>query len=151
MKKYWTFFVFSTFLSITLAFQSSSLKSTTHSKDYIVLAMDTAVWVAPDSVNNIVNPMETDEESLLDGKMIYRKHCRSCHGKLGDGKGTGGKELETKPTDFTNPDYLNQTDGSMFWKISEGRDEMKSYKAKLDEEDIWLVVNYVKTFASDDQ
>jgi mono/diheme cytochrome c family protein len=149
MQKYSVFLVVISL--ILLGFKSSPVNCSLSLQYDPVLAMDTIKWVVPDSVNNLVNPTEVNEESLLDGKMIYRKHCRSCHGKLGDGNGTGGKELETIPTDFTNPDFLNQTDGSMFWKTSEGRDEMKSYKAKLDEEDIWLVVNYVKTFASDDQ
>ncbi len=151
MQKYLVFLTFFTFLLISLAFKSLPVRSTTPSLNDTVLAMDTITWVAPDSANNLVNPTEVDEESLLDGKMVYNKNCRSCHGKLGDGAGSGGKELEPKPTDFTNPDFLNQTDGSMFWKTSEGRDEMKAYKAKLDEEDIWLVVNYIKTFASNDQ
>ena len=148
---YLSFFVFSAFVLITLSFQSSPINSTTHKLNYTVMAMDTTIWVAPDAANELKNPIEADEESLLDGKMIYTKHCRSCHGKLGDGMGSGGKELEPKPTDFTNPDFLKQTDGSMFWKIYEGRSDMKTYKAKLSEEDNWLVVNYIKTFASNDQ
>ncbi len=151
MQKYLVFLAFFTFLLIALAFNSSPVRSTTSSLNDIVLALDTIIWVAPDSANALVNPTEVDEESLLDGKMIYNKNCRSCHGKLGDGMGSGANELETKPTDFTNPEFLNQTDGSMFWKTSEGRDEMKTYKEKLSEEEIWLVVNYIKKFASGDQ
>jgi mono/diheme cytochrome c family protein len=151
MQKYLIFLVFSTILFFILSFNSSPVRSTTHSLTDLVLPIDTIIWVAPDSVNNLVNPTESDEESLLDGKMIYNKNCRSCHGKLGDGTGSGGKELETKPTDFTNPEFLDQTDGSMFWKTSEGRDDMKTFKEKLSEEDIWLVVNYIKKFASDNK
>jgi len=150
MQKFLVFLTFFTFLLISLAFESSRVRSKTRSLNDTVLAMDTIIWVAPDSVNNFVNPIEVNEESLLDGKMIYNKNCRSCHGKLGDGTGSGSKDLETIPTDFRNTDFLNQTDGSMFWKISEGRDEMKTYKTKLSEEDIWLVVNYIKEFASND-
>jgi len=146
MKKYLVFLV--TISLITLAFKSSPAKSTTHSVIAPVLTSDSTKWVAPDSVNNLVNPIEMNEELLLDAKMIYNKNCRSCHGKLGDGTGSGGKELETRPTDFTNAEFIKQTDGSMFWKISEGKDEMKTYKEKLSEEDIWLVVNYIKKFAA---
>jgi mono/diheme cytochrome c family protein len=133
---------------IALAFYSSPVKSTTRLKYDAVLVLDSVKWLAPDSANNLVNPIEVNEESLLDGKMIYNKNCRSCHGKLGDGTGSGGKELDTVPSDFTNPDFLKQTDGSMFWKISEGKGDMKTYKSKLSKEDIWLVVNYIKKLAS---
>jgi mono/diheme cytochrome c family protein len=37
----------------------------------------------------------------------------------------------------------------MFWQISEGREEMESFKDKLKEEDIWLVVLYIKTFSAE--
>jgi mono/diheme cytochrome c family protein len=146
MKKYLVSLV--TISLIVFAFKSMPAKSTKYLQTASLLTSDSTKWVAPDSANNLVNPIEMDEELLLDAKMIYNKNCRSCHGKLGDGTGSGGRELETVPTDFTNPDFLKQTDGSMFWKISEGRDEMKTYKAKLSEEDIWLVVNYIKRFAS---
>lgn len=148
MQKYSVFLVVISL--IVLGFKSSPVNSSLSLQYDSALAMDSIRWVVPDSVNNLANPTEVNEESLIDGKMIYTKNCRSCHGKLGDGAGSGGKELATMPTDFTNPDFLNQTDGSMFWKIYEGRDEMKMYKKKLNEEDIWLVVNYIKKFAAND-
>lgn len=149
MQKFLVFFVF--IALIALAFRSPSVNTTARLQYNSVLTLDSIKWMAPDSANNLVNPIEVNEESLLDGKMIYNKNCRSCHGKLGDGTGSGGKELATVPSDFTNPDFLNQTDGSMFWKISEGKDDMKTYKAKLSKEDIWLVVNYIKRFASTEE
>ncbi|MDH3246620.1 MAG: c-type cytochrome [Saprospiraceae bacterium] len=112
------------------------------------LGRDTTKWIAPDSANALVNPIEADEESLLEGKAAYRKHCRSCHGRLGDGKGTGAVDLTTEVTNFTNPEFLEQSDGSMFWKIGEGRNDMEAYKKKMTEEEIWLTVIYIKTFAS---
>ncbi len=112
---------------------------------------DTTEWIAPDSVNDLVNPIENDEESLKEGKMSYRVHCRSCHGKLGDGKGSGAGDISTVVTDFTNPEFHNQSDGSMFWKIAEGRNDMEPYKKKISEDEIWEIVIYIKTFAPAEQ
>jgi len=109
---------------------------------------DTTKWIAPESADELANPIEVTEKNLKEGQKLYRKHCRSCHGRLGDGKGSGIANLKTVVTDFTNPEFLNQTDGSMYWKIAEGRDEMESYKKKMYEEDIWLTVIYIKTFAA---
>lgn len=108
---------------------------------------DTTIWVAPDSVNSMINPIEIDEEIMEESQMLYKKHCRSCHGRLGDGKGTGAADISTVPTDFNNPEFLKQSDGSMFWKISEGKDDMAGYSEKLSEEEIWLTVIYIKTFS----
>ena len=106
------------------------------------------LWIAPEEANALVNPIEADDEDLAEAKTLYRKHCRSCHGKLGDGKGSGAAELETMPTDFATAEFLNQSDGSMFWKIAEGKDEMKPYNKKMSEEEIWLTVIYIKAFAT---
>ena len=46
------------------------------------------------------------------------------------------------------PNYCNKVPdmGSMFYKISEGRDDMPSFKKKMPEAtDIWDVVNYVRS------
>ena len=133
-------------LFFLLSFMSSKLPTNNEILQKGKIEQDTLKWVAPDSANLLVNPYEANEENLAIAKVIYKKDCRSCHGKLGDGQGVEGEDLSTVPTDFTNSSYVEQTDGSMFWKISEGRDEMESFKAKLDEKQIWLVVLYTKTF-----
>ncbi|MCK5704777.1 MAG: cytochrome c, partial [Cyclobacteriaceae bacterium] len=62
-------------------------------------------------------------------------------------KGVQAKELSTPATDFTSPEVFEQSDGSLFWKISEGRNDMEPYKKKILEEDLWYVINFIKTFA----
>jgi mono/diheme cytochrome c family protein len=40
-----------------------------------------------------------------------------------------------------------ETDGELFYKISEGREDMPAFKKKIpDEEDRWSVVNFTRTF-----
>ncbi len=108
---------------------------------------DTTKWIAPSSADSLVNPITPDEESIEEGTLVYRKHCRSCHGRIGDGKGVQAKELSTTASDFRNPEVFEQSDGSLFWKISAGRNDMEAYKKKILEEDIWYVINFIKTFA----
>ncbi len=104
-------------------------------------------WKAPESAKQLTNPTENDEESLSIGKSIYVKHCRSCHGKTGLGDGTKAAELDTPSGDFTTEEFHAQTDGEIFWKTTEGRDDMPTFKKKVpDDEDRWLIVNYIRTF-----
>lgn len=112
------------------------------------IKQDTLKWVAPASANKLINPYEADDENIAIGLRIYRKHCRSCHGRNGAGDGAEAADLSTTVTDLTVLSFLEQTDGSMFWKISEGRYDMESFVKKLDEEDIWLVVSYIKTLSA---
>jgi mono/diheme cytochrome c family protein len=103
-------------------------------------------WVVPEAFVKKVNPVKSDAESVKTGKELWGKHCQSCHGKTGLGDGTKAAQLETELSDFTTADVQKQTDGSMFYKVTEGRDEMPTFKKKIpDEEDIWSVVNYVRT------
>ena len=73
--------------------------------NYYQQEKDTSKWVAPAEADNLINPVEVNEETQADGKMIYRVNCRSCHGRLGDGQGVEAADLNTKVNDFTNSNY----------------------------------------------
>lgn len=103
-------------------------------------------WVVPDKYKNMKNPVKADSESISAGKALYAKHCKSCHGAKGLGDGTKAAQLKTKCGDFSSADFQKQSDGSLFYKTSEGRDDMPSFKKKIpDESDIWNLVNYMRT------
>jgi mono/diheme cytochrome c family protein len=103
-------------------------------------------WVVPDAYVKKSNPVKSDAESLKDAKELWNKHCVSCHGKTGAGDGTKAAQLETEMADFSKDAVQKQTDGSMLYKILEGRDEMPTFKKKIPEEsDIWGLVNYIRT------
>ena len=104
-------------------------------------------WVVSESAKKIKNPVKTSDESVKSGKALYAKHCKSCHGAGGKGDGSKSKELDTPCGDFTSSDFQEQSDGSIFYKINEGRKDMPSFKKKItDVEDIWAIVNYARTF-----
>ena len=104
-------------------------------------------WVVPDKYNKMPNPVKSDAESIAAGKEIWAKQCQSCHGKSGKGDGPKAAQLKTLPHDISKPDVQSQTDGALFYKTSEGREDMPSFKKKIpDQDDIWSVVNYIRTF-----
>ena len=103
-------------------------------------------WPVPDKNAKMANPVKSDAESLKTGKELWAKHCQSCHGKAGKGDGQKAAQLKTAVGDFTSAETQKQSDGSLFYKTSEGRDDMPSFKKKIpDEEEIWAVVNYIRT------
>lgn len=104
-------------------------------------------WPVPDKYVKMANPVKSDAASIATGKEVWAKQCQSCHGKSGKGDGPKAAQLKTLPNDFTKPDFQKQTDGALFYKTSEGRKDMPSFKKKIaDQEDIWAVVNYMRTF-----
>lgn len=108
---------------------------------------DPKPWAVPDKNAKMANPVKADDESLKTGKEIWTKHCQSCHGKAGKGDGSKAAQLKTVPGDFSKADFHKQSDGALFYKIEEGRDDMPSFKKKIpDQEEVWAVINYLRTF-----
>jgi len=103
-------------------------------------------WAVPEKNAKMANPVKSDAEAIKTGKELWNKHCSSCHGKTGLGDGSKAAQLKTTMEDMTASVVQGQSDGALFYKISEGRDEMPSFKKKIPEtEDLWSIVNYVRT------
>ena len=56
------------------------------------------------------------------------------------------RDLDAAMPDLSDPKMWKQSDGSMFYKITEGREPMPPAE-NLDEEQRWHLVNYVRTLA----
>ena len=106
---------------------------------------DQEKWVVPDKYEKMKNP--TDPSVDLDiGKSLYNKHCKSCHGKEGYGDGPKAADQEGDLGDFSTPEFQSQSDGAIFYKSYIGRGDMPNYEKKIpDTEDVWLIVNYIRT------
>lgn len=103
-------------------------------------------WEVPDKYVKMANPVKSDAESIKAGKALWTKHCASCHGKTGLGDGTKAAQLDTEVGDLTTAEAQKQSDGSLFYKSLEGRDDMPTFKKKIpDEEEIWQLVNFVRS------
>jgi mono/diheme cytochrome c family protein len=76
---------------------------------------------------------------------IYTKNCASCHGKAGLGDGVKARALKNSPGDFSKAEFQSLSDGDVFYKTKTGRDEMPKYEGKLTDDDIWNIVNYMRT------
>ena len=102
-------------------------------------------WVVPDKYVKMKNPVPADQDAAI-GKSLYDKHCKSCHGKEGYGDGPKAADLKGDLGDFSSAEFQKQTDGELFYKTTFGRDDMPEFTKKLaDDEDRWLVVNYMRT------
>lgn len=110
------------------------------------LATPPKPWPVPDAHKNKKNPVAANAASIKNGQSLYNLHCASCHGKKGKGDGPKAANLKTDSGDFTLESFHKQTDGELFYKTVEGRDDMPSFKKKLsDPNDVWDVVNFMRT------
>jgi len=107
---------------------------------------DKKPWNAPAGDASKANPVKSSAESIAAGKDLFQKKCASCHGKTGLGDGSKASELKTEPGNFSKADFQSQSDGSLFYKIEEGREDMPSFKKKIeDKNDIWNTINFIRT------
>lgn len=103
-------------------------------------------WEIPAKYKKMENPYAGEDLTKI-GKMMWSKHCKSCHGNVGLGDGPKAKQLETLAGDFSTADFQGQADGVMYYKSFVGRDEMPNFEKKIpDDEDRWAIIAYMKTF-----
>ncbi len=105
-------------------------------------------WPVPDKNKTIKAPINLKDASVIsNGKDLWAKNCKSCHGAKGLGDGPKGALLKTLPGDFTDAAFQGMTDGEIFFKTSIGRDEMPAFEKRLpDANDRWGLVAYMRTF-----
>jgi len=102
-------------------------------------------WVVPTEYETMKNPIDAKTDAAI-GKSLYTKHCKSCHGAEGYGDGPKADEMDGELGDFSSEDFQAQSDGALFYKTTIGRDDMPEFTKKLpNDEDRWLIVNYLRT------
>jgi mono/diheme cytochrome c family protein len=106
-------------------------------------------WRAPPSAANRPNPVPVNAYTIGLGEKLYVTNCLTCHGPEGKGDGPGAAALEKKPANLGKRiKETGEKDGELFWKISEGRAPMVTWKEQLTETQRWELVNYIRaTFA----
>ncbi len=100
------------------------------------------LWVVPKSAASLTNPNIVD---LGASKVLYVTNCGPCHGDKGKGDGPAAQALATKPADHTSTLIQNETDGSLYYKLTEGRSPMPAYKKILTDKQRWGLISYIRT------
>ena len=62
-------------------------------------------WEVPAKYKKMKNPYLDKSDSENIGRILYSKHCKSCHGKKGLGDGTKAESVDTKMPDLTSADF----------------------------------------------
>jgi len=102
-------------------------------------------WVIPANYKSMVNPQKGKGDPDNVGKLLYAKHCKSCHGSVGAGDGPKAGSLDTKIKSFKDGKFQAQSDGEIYFQSFVDRD-MKSFEKKIPAaEDRWALVNYIRT------
>jgi mono/diheme cytochrome c family protein len=100
----------------------------------------------------IENPVPATRDSMSTGRQRYVFMCRECHGNSGLGDGDMAHAGGEVP-DFTDDAWLHgPSDGEIFLVIRDGvTADMQPYVNRLSDEEIWHLVNYLKTLSVSDR
>ena len=94
------------------------------------------------------NPVKASPTSIASGKKKYGQDCAMCHGKEGAGDGDLAEDMHLKLKDFRGADALKDlSDGDIYVIINNGKGKMMGEEGRLKPDDIWDVINFVRSLA----
>jgi len=106
--------------------------------------------------NEIVdNPFPITERGLALGKELYDIHCGICHGEEGNGLGylvsddNPNVQYPAAPANFQQDTFYNSNNGRYYHSIMYGKNLMGAYKEKLNYEERWQVIHYIRKLQAD--
>jgi len=81
-----------------------------------------------------------------DGKALYGKHCKMCHGEDGKGNDKMAKSIKVDALklNLVKEETRSKKDGELAKVISDGLPKMKGFKGKLTKEEIDSIVKYLR-------
>jgi len=103
----------------------------------------------PDAAG-LKNPVRPTPASIAAGQKLYEKQCVACHGATGKGDGKMAGEMNPKPADLSDASWKHgSSDGEIFTVIKDGAKDtgMRGFASKMTVEEIWNVVNYVRSLS----
>lgn len=107
-------------------------------------------WPAPAEAAALNNPVKNRPEMAKLGKELYEQRCLDCHGREGKGNGFMSAQLKREgqpiaPTNLTSQMVQANTDGELFWKITNGKSPMPASRVRFSDEERWAIVAYLRT------
>lgn len=102
-------------------------------------------WQAPPEALALTNPVKGKPDAVRIGEGLYNQRCADCHGKRGYGNGPMSKSVRKVPTNLASRMVQANTDGELFWKITNGRSPMPANRVRFDDEQRWYIVSFLRS------
>ena len=91
----------------------------------------------------LVNPLDSTEAVVSEGKVLYTRFCGHCHGENGQEPGKVGEVYAGVPS-YTSAAIIDKKEGHIFHVITHGKGRMLAHGSQLSVEERWKIVRYVQ-------
>ena len=108
------------------------------------LTKDSAGYKMSAELKDPLSPLDTIQ--MGEAERLFNINCAICHGPDLDAQGplsAGGKVPAV--ANLTLKQYVDMPQGTMFYSITYGKNNMGSYASQLTREQRWMVIQYVKS------
>jgi len=110
---------------------------------FLSIQVSAQEWEVPADQKTFSNPLEYNLSNVKKGKDLYYQNCKSCHGDPGK---NNVLPLVPPPVDITSDQMHKNSEGEIFFKVTNGRGGMPQFKATISEDDRWRIVNFIMNF-----
>jgi mono/diheme cytochrome c family protein len=100
-------------------------------------------WIVPEDKKGRLSTFPFDDNTKKAGEKLFTVNCMSCHGSPGKGNFL---KLVPPPGDPATDKIQHNTDGEIFYKVTEGKGQMPAFKSVLTQSEIWNIISYLRSF-----
>lgn len=100
-------------------------------------------WKVPEIKKAKTANFKFNDETVKTGEDLFKANCMSCHGTPGMNNFAA---MTPPPGDPATEKFQVQTDGELFYKITNGRALMPSFKSILSDKERWNIISYFRSF-----
>ena len=109
----------------------------------LVIRASAQEWIVPAENGSKLSPFAFSDSTKKAGADLFNLNCKSCHGDPGKNNAV---KLVPLPPDPASAKMQGNSDGAIFYKATEGRGTMPSFKNTLSASDIWRIISFVRSF-----
>ncbi|NNF23046.1 MAG: cytochrome c [Saprospiraceae bacterium] len=91
----------------------------------------------------LVNPLDSTESVVSEGKLLYTRFCGHCHGEDGLVAGKVGEVYAGVPS-YASAAIKDKKEGHIYHVITYGKGRMLAHGSQMSVEERWKIVRYVQ-------
>ncbi len=129
--------------------RDKSIKKSKTTEEAVLAYIDA---VAKKSASEEMRAKAFERHAIEEGRLLFAKNCRPCHGIKATGDGPMARGLLREPADFTGVETIvTLVEGAVFWRIKKGgiglphvggpwESAMPRWETDLTDEEIWKII-----------